>query len=71
MKEQTTKPKSKKIKECREPNPIDDMFSVSRIGAEDINFIMAAARAFPMLQAYGSPDGSEIALAERKPKKWE
>jgi hypothetical protein len=51
------------------PNPIADIFAVLDIGAEEINLIMEAARTFPMLHAYESPDGRFIAIATREPSK--
>ena len=50
-------------------NPIADIFAVLDIGAEEINLIMEAARTFPMLHAYESPDGRFIAIATREPSK--
>ena len=37
------------------------------IGETEINLIMDAARAFPMLRAYGDDDGRWIAIATRQP----
>jgi hypothetical protein len=51
----------------KRPSPIADLFPVSDIGASDIDIIMKAARAFPMLHAYDSPDGKWIAIATEKP----
>jgi hypothetical protein len=59
----STKPKK------RSPSPILDIFSVSDIGAPDIGIIMQAARAFPMLAAYDSPDGRWIVIATEQPTK--
>jgi len=59
----TNKPKK------RRPSPILDIFPVSDIGAPDIDIIMRAARAFPMLAAYDSPDGRWIVIATEQPTK--
>jgi hypothetical protein len=59
----STKPKK------RRPSPILDIFPVLDIGASDIDLIMQAARAFPNLAAYDSPDGQWIAIATEQPTK--
>ena len=57
----TARPRKKKS------SPIADIFPVSDIGALDINIIIQATRAFPMLAAYDSQDGRWIAIATKQP----
>ena len=51
----------------KKSSPIADIFPVSDIGASDINIIIEATRAFPMLGAYDSQDGRWIAIATEQP----
>jgi hypothetical protein len=50
-------------------NPIADAIPISDIGAHDIEVLMLAARKFPQLHAYDSPDGRHILIAVAAPTK--
>jgi len=50
-------------------NPIADAIPISDIGANDIEVLMQAARKFPQLHAYASPDGRHILIATMAPTK--
>jgi hypothetical protein len=57
-----TKPKRK-----HRPNPIADAIDPSDFGAADLDIIMQAARAFPVLRAFEVENQRHIFLATRKP----
>lgn len=62
-------PTKQPAKPKKRVSPIADVFEVMDIGETEINHIIDAARAFPMLRAYGDPDGRWIAIATEQPTK--